>query len=111
MRLTTVAASIFAISMASAAFAQSNPAPAGSTIDKSTIDSGGGGTTDTQNNTGAAPMVADPNTTNSTIGNTNSSGTVDRSRCPAQAAPGTTAAQGGNSGASESQACPDTDSQ
>ncbi|MBB3656819.1 hypothetical protein FHX15_002047 [Rhizobium sp. BK650] len=46
MRMKIVAASLLALGMATSAFAQSNPAPTGATMDKNTVDTGGGaGTT------------------------------------------------------------------
>jgi hypothetical protein len=42
MRMKIVAASLLALGMATSAFAQSNPAPTAHTMDKSTVDSGGG---------------------------------------------------------------------
>lgn len=113
MKAKLIAASILALGLAGGAMAQSNPSPSGSTIGNSTVDSGGGASADAPNTTGTSPMAVDPNATYSTTpgmtsgANTNTTGTVDRSRCPPQAMPGTTAAQGGNSGASVSEACPD----
>jgi hypothetical protein len=95
-------------------FAQSNPTPNNMAGDKTMGEDAGGGTNgDIQNNTGtSAPVVIDPNSTNSTAGgSTNSTGTVDPANCPPRAAPGAVDAQGGNSGASVSDACPDTDGQ
>ncbi len=115
MKAKLIAASILALGLATGgAMAQSNPSPSGSTIGNSTVDSGGGANADAPNTTGTSPTVVDPNATYSTTPgtmstgpNSNTTGTVDRTRCPAQPMPGTTAAQGGNSGASESEACPD----
>jgi hypothetical protein len=110
MKAKLIATSILALGLASGvAMAQSNPSPSGATIGNSTVDSGGGATADAPNTTGTSPGVVDPNATYSTTPgvNTNSTGTVDRSRCPPQPAPGTTATQGGSGGASVSEACPD----
>lgn len=64
MRMKIVAASLLALGMATSAFAQSNPAPTGATMDRSTNDSGGGaGTTHTKK-----PMATDKTTTGSTTG-------------------------------------------
>ncbi|MBB3391596.1 hypothetical protein FHT82_004374 [Rhizobium sp. BK275] len=59
MRMKIVAASLLALGMATSAFAQSNPAPTGTTIDRSTVDSGGGAGT-------KKPRVMDKTTTGST---------------------------------------------
>jgi|SRR5690242_10631688 hypothetical protein len=42
MRTKIVAVTLLALGMATSAFAQSNPAPTGATMDKNTTDSGGG---------------------------------------------------------------------
>ncbi|RWY79892.1 hypothetical protein EHI44_30690 [Rhizobium leguminosarum] len=75
MRMKLVAASLLVIGMATSAFAQSNPAPAGATIDKNHADQGGGATTDTK---AKKPMATDSTTTNSTT----SGKTMDKSKCP-----------------------------
>ncbi|MDM9644878.1 hypothetical protein [Rhizobium sp. S163] len=46
MRLKLFATAIMAVGLAGSAFAQSNPAPAGSTIDKNQSDTGGGANAD-----------------------------------------------------------------
>lgn len=74
MRMKLVAASLLAIGMATSAFAQSNPAPAGATIDKSQADQGGGAGTDTK---AKKPMATDTTTTGSTT-----IGTKDKVKCP-----------------------------
>ena len=111
MKMKFVAASILALGMAtSVSYAQSNPVPNSMSGNKVQGEGAGGGANgDIQNNTGTNnPAVVDPNATNSTMGgNTNTTGTVDRSRCPPQPAPGTVATQSGNGGASVSEACPD----
>ncbi|WP_283196079.1 hypothetical protein [Rhizobium sp. AN80A] len=114
MKAKLIAASILALGLAGGAMAQSNPSPSGSTIGGSTVDSGGGANPDAPNTPGTSPTVVDPTATYSTTPgtmnagpNTNTTGTVDRTRCPPQPMPGSTAAQGGNSGASQSEACPD----
>lgn len=76
MRMRLLAASLFAVGMATSAFAQSNPAPAGATIDKNHVDQGGGATTDTKIKT---PMATDSTTTNSTTSGTMK---MDKTRCP-----------------------------
>jgi hypothetical protein len=75
MRMKLVAASLLAIGMGTSALAQSNPAPAGATIDKSQADQGGGATTDTK---AKKPMATDSTTTNSTTSGT----TMDKTKCP-----------------------------
>ncbi|KWV47945.1 hypothetical protein AS026_12800 [Rhizobium altiplani] len=110
MRLKILAITVLSVGMATSAFAQSNPVPNNMAGDKTTgEDAGGGASGDTQTRTGTStPTVIDPGATNSTSGgNTNSTGTVDRSRCPPQSAPGSVATQGGSGGASVSEACPD----
>ncbi|MGO4114008.1 hypothetical protein [Rhizobium ruizarguesonis] len=71
MRMKLVAASVLAIGMATSAFAQSNPAPAGATIDKNHVDQGGEKV--------KTPMGTDTTTTNSTTGGTMKTG---RTKCP-----------------------------
>jgi hypothetical protein len=113
MRSRFIVASLLALGMAtSVSYAQSNPTPNSMSGDKTQgEDAGGGANGDLQNKTGTnMPAVVDPNATNSTAtgaGNTNSTGTVDRSRCPEQPAPGSVNTQGANGGASVSEACPD----
>ncbi|MBW9117337.1 hypothetical protein JNB88_27335 [Rhizobium cauense] len=110
MNMKLLAAALLSVGMATSAFAQSNPVPNNMANDKTPgQDAGGGAGGDVQTQTGtSAPVVVDPNATNSTMGtNTNSTGTVDRTRCPPQAAPGAVATQGGSGGASVSEACPD----
>lgn len=65
MRMKIFAASLLAVGMATSAFAQSNPAPAGATMDKSTTDTGGGANGDMKK-----PMATDTNTTGSTTSGT-----------------------------------------
>jgi hypothetical protein len=111
MHMKLAAASILALGvMTSVTYAQSNPTPNNMSGDKTQgEDAGGGANGDIQNRTGSnEPVVVDPGATNSTIGtNSNTTGTVDRTRCPDRAAPGAVDTQGGNSGASVSDACPD----
>ncbi|NNU63917.1 MULTISPECIES: hypothetical protein [Rhizobium] len=76
MHMKLVAASLFAIGMATSAFAQSNPAPAGATIDKNQADQGGGATSDMK---AKKPMATDSTTTNSTTGGTMK---TDKTKCP-----------------------------
>lgn len=61
MRMRIVAASLLALGMATSAFAQSNPAPTGATMDRNTVDSGGGAGMHTKK-----PMATDKTTTGST---------------------------------------------
>ncbi|MDM9644816.1 hypothetical protein [Rhizobium sp. S163] len=111
MRMRLAAASILAFGMmTSMTYAQSNPTPNSMSGDKTQgQDAGGGANGDLQNQTGTnQPAVVDPGATNSTMGtNSNTTGTVDRTKCPDRAAPGAVDTQGGNSGASVSDACPD----
>ena len=71
MRMKLVAASFLAVGMATSAFAQSNPAPAGATIDKNHFDQGGAKV--------KTPMATDSTTTNSTTG---AAMKTDRTKCP-----------------------------
>jgi hypothetical protein len=97
MRLKLIATTILAIGMSSAAFAQSNPAPAGSTIDKNQADTGGGANTDMQK-----PKKVDTTETGSTM-------KMDKTKCanPASSAGnGKLQTQGGKSNATpEDEAC------
>jgi len=94
MRMKIVAASLLALGMATSAFAQSNPAPTGATIDRSTVDSGGGAGM-------KKPRVMDKTTTGSTtMGNMK----TNKLRCPDHASssgtgPGKLQTQGGTSNA------------
>nr|WP_064250434.1 hypothetical protein [Rhizobium leguminosarum]OAP89176.1 hypothetical protein A4U53_06905 [Rhizobium leguminosarum] len=76
MRMKLVAASLLAIGMATSAFAQSNPAPAGTTIDKNQADQGGGAASDTKTK---KPMATDTTTTGST---TSGAMKMDKTKCP-----------------------------
>lgn len=94
MRLKIVAASLLALGMVTSAFAQSNPAPTGATIDKSTVDSGGGAGTKAKK-----PRVTDKATTGST---TMGSMKTNRPDCPDHASSSGTGklqTQGGTSNA------------
>lgn len=71
MRMKLVAASLLAIGMATSAFAQSNPAPAGATIDKNHVDQGGA--------KAKKPMATDTTTTGSTTAGTMK---TNRPKCP-----------------------------
>lgn len=96
MRMKIVAASLLALGMATSAFAQSNPAPTGTTMDKSTVDSGGGAGVKAKK-----PMATDKTTTGSTrMGNMK----MDKPDCPDHASssgtgPGKLQTQGGTSNA------------
>lgn len=98
MRMRIVAASLLALGMATSAFAQSNPAPTGHTIDKSTTDTGGGAGTNAKK-----PVVTDKTTTGST--KAGSAMKTNRPDCPGEAAsssgtgPGKLQTQGGTSNA------------
>jgi len=110
MDVRLIAAAFLSVGLATSALAQSNPVPNNVAGDKTMgQDAGGGANGDAQTPTGNSnPVIVDPNSTGSTMGtNTNTTGTVDRTRCPAQPAPGTVATQGGSGGASVSEACPD----
>ena len=99
MRTKIVAASLLALGMATSAFAQSNPAPTGATMDRNTVDSGGGAGTGHMKK----PMATDKTTT----GSTKMGGAMKMKRpdCRGQAAdssgtgPGTLQTQGGTSNA------------
>ncbi len=82
MRMKIVAASLLALGMATSAFAQSNPAPTGHTIDKSTTDSGGGAGTKAKK-----PVVTDKTKTGST--KAGSAMKMKRPGCPGEAASST----------------------
>jgi hypothetical protein len=97
MRFKIVATAILAVGMATSAFAQSNPAPAGSTIDRSQADSGGGANSDMKK-----PKAVDSSSTGSTM-------KMDKTKCanPASSAGnGKLQTQGGKSNATpEDEAC------
>jgi hypothetical protein len=97
MRFKIVATAILAIGMATSAFAQSNPAPAGSTMDKSQTDTGGGANSDMKK-----PKAVDSSSTGSTM-------KMDKTKCanPASSAGnGKLQTQGGKSYATpEDEAC------
>lgn len=76
MRMKLIAASLVAIGMATSAFAQSNPAPAGATIDKNQADQGGGASGDMK---AKKPMVTDTTTTGTTTTGTMK---TNRPKCP-----------------------------
>ncbi|MBB3410004.1 hypothetical protein FHT87_003936 [Rhizobium sp. BK316] len=95
MRMKIVAASLLALGMATPAFAQSNPAPTGTTIDKSTVDSGGGAGVKAKK-----PMAMDKTTTGST--KAGSAMKTNRPDCPDHASSSGTGklqTQGGTSNA------------
>ena len=97
MRFKIVATAILAVGMATSAFAQSNPAPAGSTMDKSQTDTGGGANSDMKK-----PKAVDSSSTGSTM-------KMDKTKCanPASSAGnGKLQTQGGKSNATpEDEAC------
>jgi len=97
MRFKIVATAILAVGMATSAFAQSNPAPAGSTMDKSQTDTGGGANSDMK-----SPKAVDSSSTGSTM-------KMDKTKCanPASSAgDGKLQTQGGKSNATpEDEAC------
>jgi hypothetical protein len=97
MRFKIVATAILAVGMATSAFAQSNPAPAGSTMDKSQTDTGGGANSDMKK-----PKAVDSSATGSTM-------KMDKTKCanPASSAgTGKLQTQGGKSNATpEDEAC------
>lgn len=103
MRLKIFAVSLFAVGMATSAFSQSNPAPAGATIDKNTVDTGGGANGDMKK-----PMSTDSSTTGSTAAS-GTMGTMDKAKCKDPASSGGTGklqTQGGTSNATpEDEAC------
>ncbi|MGZ2487853.1 hypothetical protein ACVITL_006438 [Rhizobium pisi] len=67
MRMKLVAASLLALGMATSAFAQSNPAPTGATMDKNQTDQGGGATGKMKTK---KPMATDSTKTGSTTHST-----------------------------------------
>jgi hypothetical protein len=97
MHFRIVATAILAAAMATSAFAQSNPAPAGSTIDKNQADTGGGANADMKK-----PKAVDSSSTGSTM-------KMDKTKCanPASSAGnGKLQTQGGKSNATpEDEAC------
>lgn len=97
MRFKIVATAILAIGMATSAFAQSSPAPAGSTMDKSQTETGGGANSDMKK-----PKAVDSSSTGSTM-------KMDKTKCanPASSAGnGKLQTQGGKSNATpEDEAC------
>jgi hypothetical protein len=99
MRMTLLATTLLAVGLAGSAFAQSNPAPAGSTIDKNQADTGGGA-----NSNMKKPMATDSTSTGSTT-----MGKMDKTKCanPASSAgSGKLQTQGGKSNATpEDEAC------
>lgn len=96
MRLI-LATTMLAVGLAGSAFAQSNPAPAGSTMDKNQSDTGGGANTDMK-----MPKKVDSTNTGSTM-------KMDKTKCanPASSAGnGKLQTQGGKSNATpEDEAC------
>src|SRR6478735_11422103 len=97
MRFRLLAASLLAAGLAGSALGQSNPAPAGSTIDKNQSDTGGGANTDMKK-----PKTVDTTSTGSTM-------KMDKTKCanPASSAGGSKLqTQGGKSNATpEDEAC------
>ncbi len=97
MRFKIVAAAVVVAGMATSAFAQSNPAPAGSTIDKNQSDTGGGANSDMK-----APKTIDSTSTGSTM-------KMDKTKCKNPASSkgnGKLQTQGGKSNATpEDEAC------
>ncbi|RUM22248.1 hypothetical protein EFQ99_25535 [Rhizobium vallis] len=94
MRMKLVAASLLALGMATSAFAQSNPAPTGATMDKNQTDQGGGATSKMK---AKKPMATDSTKTSST---TKSTMKMHKTKCPSPV--GNTAklqTQGGTSNA------------
>ncbi|MBB3590874.1 hypothetical protein FHX08_001218 [Rhizobium sp. BK529] len=75
MRMKIVAASLLALGMATSAFAQSNPAPTGATMDKNTVDTGGGAGVKAKK-----PMATDKMKTGSTKKMTSTK--THKLRCP-----------------------------
>lgn len=85
MRFRLLAASLLAVGLAGSAFAQSNPAPAGSTMDKNQTDNGAA--------TGTMKMKkVDKTITNSTAR------TINKQNCKSVTGKGSLQTQGGNSG-------------
>ena len=97
MRMKMIATAILVAGMSTAAFAQSNPAPAGSTIDKNHGDTGGGANSDMKK-----PKAVDKTSTGSTM-------KMDKTKCAnaaSSAGTGKLQTQGGKSNATpEDEAC------
>lgn len=97
MRFKILATTLLAAGMATSAFAQSNPAPAGSTIDKNQSDTGGGANSDMKK-----PKAVDSTSTGSTM-------KMDKTKCANPASStgnGELQTQGGKSNATpEDEAC------
>ncbi|EJZ18654.1 hypothetical protein NE852_28240 (plasmid) [Rhizobium sp. Pop5] len=75
MRMKLIAASLLALGMATSAFAQSNPAPTGATMDKNQADQGGGATSKMKTK---KPMATDSTKTSST----KSTMKMHKTKCP-----------------------------
>jgi hypothetical protein len=101
MRMKLLATTILAIGLAGSAYAQSNPAPAGATIDKNQADTGGGA-----NSNMKKPKATDSTSTGSTSMKMKK---MDKTKCanPASSAGnGSLQTQGGKSNATpEDEAC------
>jgi hypothetical protein len=108
MRRTLVAASLFAIGMASSAFAQSNPDPIGPTNGGST-DRGSGSYSSTYTNAdnGTHPITVSPSVDPMTTRSISQPKTLDCPNMPQQHSGVDT--RGGESGASISDACREYD--
>lgn len=97
MRLNLIAASVFALGVATSAFAQSNPAPTGATIDTNqSTGSGGGASADTKTKT---PMAVDTTTTNATTMSTTSDKPCNGNDAASSTGNGSLQTQGGSSNA------------
>jgi hypothetical protein len=93
-----VAASLLALGMATSAFAQSNPAPTGATMDKnSSTGSGGGATSDTA--TPMKPMATDSSSTGSTTMGTTADKPCNGNDAASSTGNGSLQTQGGSSNA------------
>jgi hypothetical protein len=105
MHMKLVAASLLALGMATSAYAQSNPTPAASTMDKNQTDTGGGANADAT----TKPMAKDMKKKPMAMNKTKATGTMDKVKCkdPASSAgTGKLQTQGGKSNATpEDEAC------
>ncbi|NKL97785.1 MULTISPECIES: hypothetical protein [Rhizobium] len=102
MRMKLAAASLLALGMATSAFAQANPPQAPTNSGANTPSSS---EYDSTGNSGTT-VPLDPNATNSTTNN-GSASSMNKANCPGQPSGESLQTQGGNSGTTTSEACPD----
>ncbi|MBY3368976.1 hypothetical protein [Rhizobium laguerreae] len=108
MRMKLAAASLLALGMATSAFAQANPPQAPTNSGANTPSSS---EYDSTGNSGSGTTVPlGPNATNSTTNNGSASSMnmpMNKANCPDQPSGESLQTQGGNSGTTTSEACPD----